>query len=245
MDNKENAYCRMIIVELDNALFVTVMIATDKSSTSSFDQIKNTIRIGSVAVAESSSQTTSNSSSSNADVRETEIIPENDSYVASQFTTFSDAIDASLLKEVVLVNNDVLSLVVTDFTEDDKGNPEYRLVVNFSVMNKSERTFGINIDGSSLNDYMIEAYFVMDPFIIKPGERVEGKLLFYKDKVAEVFIGDICEVGFNVNVYDKENGQLYVKDYFSILPYGKKTITQMVKKFHQYLLLLKKTTGLP
>lgn len=128
----------------------------------------------------------------------------------------ADAIDATLVDEVVLFDDDVCKVTMKKFsTEDDY----YAFTCKVYLENKTDLNLYFSTDYTAVNDYMVNAYFGET---VAAHHKTNAEMHFYKDDLAENNITDIGTIAFRMIVRDDDDWSAdYLEDQkFVVLPFG-------------------------
>ena len=194
-------YC--LVLQLDNGLAPIQYITMDGTGEETFQAIIDSIVIDSAAQAGTPA-------------------PAGDPVPAA-----AEEIDATLVDEVVLVDNDVCKVAFKKFsTEEDY----YGFACKVYLENKSDVNLYFTTDYEAINDYMCSGYLMET---VSAGHKTNTDMHFYQSDLDENGITDIRSLSFKLTVRNDDDyfADPYVEQTFTILPFGADVPVQPEKTF--------------
>ena len=138
-----------------------------------------------------------------------------------------DAIDATLVDEVVLIDDDVCKIALKKFSTDDD---YYGFTCKVYLENKTDLNLYFSADYTAVNDYMASSYFGET---VAPGHKTNAELHVYRDDLEENNITDIGKLTLKMIVRDDDDWSAdYLEEQvFNILPFGADVPAQPEQQF--------------
>ncbi len=97
----------------------------------------------------------------------------------------------------VLVDNDMISMIVTDVSED-----EWDYTLQLYLQNKTDQDIVISEEDASVNGYMAEPYF---GYSLAAGKSAFTEMSWSKSVLEEQGIENVEEIEFTLKVYEEDN----------------------------------------
>ena len=192
---------RSLVLELQDGLFVAAVTSNESDPAPVFDAFVASIQIDESGAPEAAPA---------AD-------PGKDSLVGAGTGAMevpADAIDATTMDEVVLLDDDLCTVSIKGFEVPD--DDWYGYKVKMFVDNKSDQELRFSADYISLNGYVLNPYWGET---VAGGHKSNSEMTFYLEDMAANNITDVNELGLKVVVRNEDYDDLDT-GYFTILPNG-------------------------
>ena len=209
-----------IVIELENGLFAATLISlTDLESDGLelFEAFEGSIRINGSTASDGSKDSLFQSSNDPAPAA----VPS-----GSAAQTPEDAIDASAVDEVVLLDDDICKVSLKNFTIPE--DAWYGFSVKVYTENKSDQDLYFTTNYTTLNGYVIEPYWGET---VAAGHKSNTEMTFYADEIEENGITNISELAFKLVVRDDNSYDTLESGYYTILPFGTDVPAQPEQEF--------------
>ena len=134
---------------------------------------------------------------------------------ADKTASAAEGIDATAVDEVVLVDDDNITVTIKNFSEDDY----YAMTAKIFVENKTDINLYVTFDDVSVNGYMCDPWWGTS---VSAGHKSNSDLHFYQDDIEESGIENIRDIEFTLRARDDDDysADYIVDETFVVYPYG-------------------------
>lgn len=199
------------VIELEDGLFVAAFSSSDSDLTDLYNAFTGSLRVGGAA-APSDTPASGKDTLGQGTGSSTAEVPE-------------DAIDATLVDEVVLLDDDLCKVSLKSFEQSD--DSWYGYTVKVYAENKSDQDLRFSADYICLNDYVVSAYWGED---VSAGHKSNSELGIYPNVLEENNITEVNELSLMIRVMDDSYNDIE-KAFFTILPNGSNVPAQPEQTF--------------
>lgn len=103
--------------------------------------------------------------------------------------------------DTVIVNNDNIKVVVTDYTKDEI----WGYTANLYIENKTDKELMFSANDVSINGFMVDPLFATS---VVAGKCEYASMTWFNNSLEENEIEEVSEIEFNFRVYDSNNWEL-------------------------------------
>ena len=194
-----------IVIDLDDALYVASLTSFSDQYLDDFLPFVNSIEI-----AGADGET--DFSAAMGDVPAPVDIP-----ITGPASAPADAIDATAVDEVVLLDDALCTVTIKKF-EIPEDNDWYGFTAKVFVENKSSDTnIWAHMENVALNGYVIDPYWGQD---VAAGHKSNSEMTFRRSDLEDNGITDISELSFRLEIDDDDTYDDLEMAEFTILPFG-------------------------